>query len=573
MFKSKHILLIAFALLCIRGASQNLYQLEPLSWLPANASVSHLAANKTDIFIGTDIGLFTSNGTAAVLKFPGGVSALVANDKEAWVAIGDDLKNTSTGASLLLPRQAKITSLAVNGNTLWVGTETGLFQANLQSGRIEELTNRNSKFNKSAVNFVHVDDKKILWIGTNNGDYRVADGKWKHYHKGSNVLDFYENNEGIWFVSKDDMWLIDPFNREYPVGLDEDLAVGKLRDFCLDKKGILYFASDNLVRYDPYKTKIDAFNDEITKLTNETTALLPYKDAILIGTKSKGMYSLGFLDSMAMNVNIVMDKLLTCAPGSEAQISAFVKGGQPPYAFEWNKNIKGSSTLSGLGVGDVYLKVTDATGRVSDKTITINPPAKPIIALERIESGHQYLADGAIYLQKLPGQKYVWSTGTEGETLKNVIPGNYTVTVTDAIGCSNSESFTVNALAESVLINLDTVAVGEVVQVDNILFKADSTEVLGSSLPVLNQIMDFIVSNPKVNIEIGGHTNTIPSHEYCDKLSTDRARNIAQFFYDKGVPTTRVTYKGYGKRQPITNDQSLEGRRKNQRVEIKILAK
>ncbi|HMS71220.1 MAG TPA: OmpA family protein, partial [Saprospiraceae bacterium] len=150
---------------------------------------------------------------------------------------------------------------------------------------------------------------------------------------------------------------------------------------------------------------------------------------------------------------------------------------------------------------------------------------------------------------------------------------NYTVTVTDAIGCSNSESFTVNALAESVLINLDTVAVGEVVQVDNILFKADSTEVLGSSLPVLNQIMDFIVSNPKVNIEIGGHTNTIPSHEYCDKLSTDRARNIAQFFYDKGVPTTRVTYKGYGKRQPITNDQSLEGRRKNQRVEIKILAK
>ncbi|HNA65662.1 MAG TPA: OmpA family protein, partial [Saprospiraceae bacterium] len=61
------------------------------------------------------------------------------------------------------------------------------------------------------------------------------------------------------------------------------------------------------------------------------------------------------------------------------------------------------------------------------------------------------------------------------------------------------------------------------------------------------------------------------SHEYCDKLSTARAKNIALYLYDKGIPTSQITYRGYGKRNPVATNETQAGRAKNQRVELKIL--
>jgi outer membrane protein OmpA-like peptidoglycan-associated protein len=77
--------------------------------------------------------------------------------------------------------------------------------------------------------------------------------------------------------------------------------------------------------------------------------------------------------------------------------------------------------------------------------------------------------------------------------------------------------------------------------------------------------------HPRVHIEIGGHTNNIPPDEYCDRLSTARAKAVANFLYQKGIEQSRISYKGYGKRNPIASNRSAAGRRKNQRVEIKIL--
>ena len=77
--------------------------------------------------------------------------------------------------------------------------------------------------------------------------------------------------------------------------------------------------------------------------------------------------------------------------------------------------------------------------------------------------------------------------------------------------------------------------------------------------------------NPGSVIEVGGHTNGIPSHEFCDQLSTERAKAVAQFLVDKGLPASRLTYKGYGKRKPVASNNTPDGRARNQRVEIKIV--
>jgi len=60
--------------------------------------------------------------------------------------------------------------------------------------------------------------------------------------------------------------------------------------------------------------------------------------------------------------------------------------------------------------------------------------------------------------------------------------------------------------------------------------------------------------------------------EYCDLLSTARAKSVADYLVAKGIPATQVTYKGYGKRAPLVSNDTARGRKRNQRVEIKVLS-
>jgi len=113
---------------------------------------------------------------------------------------------------------------------------------------------------------------------------------------------------------------------------------------------------------------------------------------------------------------------------------------------------------------------------------------------------------------------------------------------------------------------------GKVLRFTNIYFKADSTNITAQSYPSLNDIFSFLSKNPDVIVEIGGHTNGLPqSNEYCDNLSSLRAKSVANYLIKKGISSERVKYKGYGKRSPIDTNKTVEGRKRNQRVEIKIL--
>ena len=114
---------------------------------------------------------------------------------------------------------------------------------------------------------------------------------------------------------------------------------------------------------------------------------------------------------------------------------------------------------------------------------------------------------------------------------------------------------------------------GEVVRLERITFKADSYELQAESEPALMEVYDFLTNSPDVIVEVGGHTNGIPPDEFCDNLSTNRAKNVANWLIQKGISADRVMYKGYGKRQKIASDATKDGRTQNQRVEIKILAR
>ncbi len=108
-------------------------------------------------------------------------------------------------------------------------------------------------------------------------------------------------------------------------------------------------------------------------------------------------------------------------------------------------------------------------------------------------------------------------------------------------------------------------------EIKNISFKADSTNIQKSYEPTLKKIADFLTANNDVIIEIGGHTNNSCDDIVCNRLSEERAKSVMNYLINSGVSKNQLRSKGYGRTQPIASNNSSYGRRRNQRVEIKIL--
>lgn len=117
-----------------------------------------------------------------------------------------------------------------------------------------------------------------------------------------------------------------------------------------------------------------------------------------------------------------------------------------------------------------------------------------------------------------------------------------------------------------------TIKRDQIIKLESLQFKADSTNVSVESLPVLDELYQFLTNNPSVSIEIGGHTNNLCQTEFCNKLSEERALAVKEYLVERGIDPARLTYRGYGKTRPLVGNASKENRYKNQRVEIKILS-
>jgi outer membrane protein OmpA-like peptidoglycan-associated protein len=120
----------------------------------------------------------------------------------------------------------------------------------------------------------------------------------------------------------------------------------------------------------------------------------------------------------------------------------------------------------------------------------------------------------------------------------------------------------------------DKIFVGQKIRLNHLYFKADSVNLLPNSYKVLDELANYLEAYPKTVIEIGGHTNTIPPDDYCNHLSTQRAKSVQEYLVSQGISPTRLKYKGYGKTDPLIlyDKYNKEARLKNQRVEIKILS-
>lgn len=112
---------------------------------------------------------------------------------------------------------------------------------------------------------------------------------------------------------------------------------------------------------------------------------------------------------------------------------------------------------------------------------------------------------------------------------------------------------------------------GQVLTLNNVFFDANKSSLRKESHAQLDEITQFLLENPNLYVEIGGHTNGLPEDDFCFRLSNDRAESVRKYLIDKGADPGHITWKGYGKTQPVAENTTLAGRQKNQRVELKII--
>ena len=88
---------------------------------------------------------------------------------------------------------------------------------------------------------------------------------------------------------------------------------------------------------------------------------------------------------------------------------------------------------------------------------------------------------------------------------------------------------------------------------------------------VLNEAAATLMKRPEIKIVIEGHTDSIGSVEYNQKLSERRAKSVYDYFLKKGVSASRMKTIGYGKSRPKADNATEEGRAINRRVELKVM--
>ncbi|MEM9819917.1 MAG: OmpA family protein [Bacteroidota bacterium] len=112
---------------------------------------------------------------------------------------------------------------------------------------------------------------------------------------------------------------------------------------------------------------------------------------------------------------------------------------------------------------------------------------------------------------------------------------------------------------------------GQILPMNNVFFDANKATLKSASTAELKRVLAFLKKNPQLVVEVGGHTNGWCSHVFANQLSLDRAKAVADYFIDQGIDIDRIRHQGYGKNQPLATNDTPQGRKKNQRVELKIL--
>jgi len=99
-------------------------------------------------------------------------------------------------------------------------------------------------------------------------------------------------------------------------------------------------------------------------------------------------------------------------------------------------------------------------------------------------------------------------------------------------------------------------------------FDFDKADLKPSARDVLADAVKTLKDNPSVHVVVEGHTDSIGSEAYNQRLSERRAQAVKNYLVREGIDASRISTRGYGKSRPVASNQTKEGRAKNRRAEV-----
>jgi len=121
-------------------------------------------------------------------------------------------------------------------------------------------------------------------------------------------------------------------------------------------------------------------------------------------------------------------------------------------------------------------------------------------------------------------------------------------------------------------ISLNGCGVGDVIVLNGVNFDFDKARLTANAETILNQVADELTSHADITVELAGHTDSLGSDEYNQRLSDRRAAAVKKYLAGRGIAGDRMTAVGLGESQPVDTNETEEGREHNRRVELKILS-
>ncbi len=121
-------------------------------------------------------------------------------------------------------------------------------------------------------------------------------------------------------------------------------------------------------------------------------------------------------------------------------------------------------------------------------------------------------------------------------------------------------------------IPLQPLETGAAVVLKNIFFNTKKFDLKPESLTELDKIVLLLNDNPKLKIQISGHTDNVGFVKDNLTLSNNRAKAVVGYLLDKGITVQRLIYKGFGSTKPIADNKTEPGKALNRRTELFVIS-
>ena len=258
--------------------------------------------------------------------------------------------------------------------------------------------------------------------------------------------------------------------------------------------------------------------------TGDTTAVaagLPAGDYSVTITDNDGaQVSLGLVltDPPVLVVSAISENI-SCNGAADGAILSSVTGGEGDYLFQWSNDAE-TPDIQNLGPGDYTLTVTDANGCTATWAATITEPEPLILATVTLENAACGQANGQATVSASGGNEpylFKWSNQATGASVTGLSAGNYTVSVTDAGGCTTDLQLTIQDAGNTLDLAVDIL---QAPACDNTADGQLAATVTGGTAPYTYHWSNDQTGAAISGLQAGSYAVTVSDALGCSKIET-----------------------------------------------------